>query len=121
MVSNTDNKMYVLGVVVVLVGIAIYIYTKKYEHLKSKITDCTTCTACKKGFKRPSKTSRYGCNSTNCKCIEDIQAVDTSYYKLRCDTCPKCGEGMERPPGKVINTSRSKGCDDRRCRCQSLD
>jgi len=113
MVSNTDNKMYVLGVVVVLVGIAIYVYTKKYEHLR---VNCQSCSKCKAGMTRPNLTAR-SCESIKCRCVEDIIPVDTSYYELRCDTCPKCNEGMERP-NKVISTTKSRGCNDRRCRCQ---
>lgn len=65
---------------------------------------------------RPNVTSRNGCNSTKCKCVQDVQATSTEYYRLDCSTCPKCNKGMERPDKKVW-TTRSLGCNDRRCRC----
>ena len=81
--------------------------------------NCETCPKCGEGMKRPNLTARR-CSSTKCKCVEDIKPVDSSYYRLKCSTCSQCGKGMGRPD-KEISTTRRKGCDDKRCRCQYLD
>jgi hypothetical protein len=116
---SKNDKMIILAVVIVLVILAVYAYkkgfrTRMYEHL-----NCESCSKCGEGMKRPNLTAR-SCSSTKCKCVEDIKPVDSSYYRLKCSTCPQCDKGMGRPV-KEISTTRRLGCNDRRCRCQSLD
>ena len=106
------QKEYIFGLVLVIILIAILFQYK--EHATN--VNCQTCPKCGAGMIRPNVTSRNGCDSPKCRCIQDIQATNTEYYQLDCSSCPKCNKGMGRPNKKVW-TTQSLGCKDKRCKC----
>ena len=122
---SKNEKIFGFGIAIIVIIFLIYAYKKgystrplsKYEHLQANRTDCLKCSICKKGFKRPAKIARYGCDSSTCKCEPDFQALDTNNYILQCSTCPKCIEGQVRP-NRLISTAKNIGCSDKRCNCR---
>ena len=117
--KKNDNGMKIAAVIggIVVIGV-LYLMYRRNESLT--MTDCTSCQKCGENMIRPRGSSRYGCNSTKCRCINDIKPFESTNIKLDCKTCSACEKNMERPD-KTISTTKHRGCNDKRCRCQSSD
>ncbi len=114
----SDKKIYAIIVGVIVVALLIY-FSPQLGSEYLTMTDCKTCPKCGSGLIRPNARSRYGCNSTKCRCINHVPMIDTSYIRLNCNTCPKCEDNYNRP-NKTISTTVARGCNDRRCRCEPI-